>query len=170
MRAQMLPHYGAFLQILAANFSHENAVVRRGALHAVQTIVMKGEEDDMQHVSPLISTALAVAQQLTLAGDEDACSTALDIVYAAAAHVVLHCVIVTFGAGTTSANSLTKATPPQTAHSSWPLTSRCATPNSTTNFQSYMHSIKASVSFCVALASNIDVPDGAPLSPCSPCL
>ena len=69
-------------------------------------IVMSGEEEDLQHASTLIPAALATAQQvplpisrhtplpcnlsfeslsfrlqLTLAGDEDACSIALDIVY-----------------------------------------------------------------------------------------
>jgi hypothetical protein len=40
---------------------------------------MNNEEEDMQHFSALIPTAISVAQQLTLAGDEDACSIALDI-------------------------------------------------------------------------------------------
>jgi hypothetical protein len=83
MRPLMLPHLGAIVQILSANLSHAHTLVRRGALQAIQivfcnrtacintchpqaiqTIVMRDEEDDLQHVAPLIPTALSIAQQV----------------------------------------------------------------------------------------------------------
>jgi hypothetical protein len=39
MRLQMLPHFGAFLQILAGNLSHPHVLVQKGALKAIQIIL-----------------------------------------------------------------------------------------------------------------------------------